>query len=122
MPIPKSILVTESKDVLVMKYGENQQHQLGNQNPSASPPEKGERVSVHQGSPEKLHRIGKTHQGKNSDGSQIHPLDRHPRLEGSPCQRQWKPRSKSQNSNYSDSSVSQRVQGLENFFDRSQVI
>lgn len=28
MPIPKSILVAESKDVLVMKYGENQQHQL----------------------------------------------------------------------------------------------
>ena len=28
MPIPKSILVTESKDVLVMKYAENQQHQL----------------------------------------------------------------------------------------------
>ena len=28
MPIPKSILVTESKDVLVMRYGEDQQHQL----------------------------------------------------------------------------------------------
>ena len=28
MPIPKSILVAESKDMLVMKYGENQQHQL----------------------------------------------------------------------------------------------
>ena len=28
MPIPKSILVAESKNMLVMKYGENQQHQL----------------------------------------------------------------------------------------------